>query len=155
DTGIGIRKEQLERIFEPFEQVCGPSQRTGGTGLGLTISRRLVEAMGGELRADSRFGHGSTFWFDLQVPVLEKVNESGLPVQATLTGYEGRRRKVLVVDDVLESRRLLHDWLLPLGFETAEAVNGMQALELAREFRPDLILIDLAMPQMGGVQAIE
>jgi PAS domain S-box-containing protein len=157
DTGIGIHTDQLGRIFEPFEQVGEAARCAGGTGLGLTISRQLVQCMGGELRADTRLGEGSRFWFELQIPVLEaaEVNEPVLPVPATLIGYQGRRRKILVVDDVVESRWLLLDWLRPLGFEAAEAANGVQALQLAVAFRPDLILIDLAMPQMDGLQAIE
>jgi PAS domain S-box-containing protein len=85
DTGIGIRADHLERIFEPFEQVGEASRCAGGTGLGLTISRELVQRMGGELRANSYLGHGSTFWFELQIPVLQEteVNEPVLPIPAT------------------------------------------------------------------------
>jgi len=157
DTGIGIPQDHLERIFEPFRQVGDPARRAGGTGLGLTISRRLVAAMGGELHADSRLGVGSTFWFELDASALEKVDESAPTTTATVavSGYEGPRRKILVVDDVAESRDLLLDWLTPLGFETAAATNGIEALELTRTFRPDLLLLDLAMPQMSGLQVLE
>src|SRR5581483_1896736 len=155
DTGIGIRRDHLERIFEPFRQVGDPSRSVGGTGLGLTISRRLVECMGGELHADSRLGEGSTFWFELQVSELEELGKPAPAVPIVPIGYEGPRRKILVVDDVVESRSLLLDWLRPLGFETAEAADGIQGLALAQEFRPDLVLMDLAMPRMGGLQAIE
>src|SRR6185312_14019324 len=78
DTGIGIRTDHLERIFEPFKQVGDPSRYAGGAGLGLTISRRLVECMGGELHAESHLGEGSTFWFELQDAVVEGVHESSL-----------------------------------------------------------------------------
>jgi len=155
DTGIGIRTDHLERIFEPFKQVGDPSRFAGGTGLGLTISRRLVECMGGELHADSRPGAGSTFWFELQAVALDSAAEDSPRPTATPLGYEGPRRKILVVDDVVESRGLLLDWLRPLGFETAAAADGQQALELARELRPDLLLMDLAMPKLGGLQVIE
>ena len=152
DTGIGLREDQLERIFEPFVQVVDWSRRAGGTGLGLTISRRLVERMGGELRAESHFGKDSTFAFELHVPVVEQGPAATLP--ALVTGYEGPARKILVVDDEAVSRAVLADWVRPLGFDVAEAVTGAQALEKALALRPDLILMDLAMPQVDGLEAI-
>jgi CheY-like chemotaxis protein len=152
DTGIGLREAQLERIFEPFVQVADPSRRAGGTGLGLAISSRLVERMGGELRARSRFGTGSTFWFELQAPVVEQ--QSAVATPAAVTGYRGLPRNILVADDEVVSRAVLTEWLRPLGFDVAEAVNGAEALEKAVALRPDLILMDLGMPGADGLKAI-
>jgi len=152
DTGIGVREDQLERIFEPFVQVANPSRRAGGTGLGLAISRRLVERMGGELRARSRFGKGSTFWFELQAPVVEQPSAVAAPT--AVTGYIGPPRNILIADDEVVSRAVLTEWLRPLGFDVAEAVNGAEALEKAVALRPDLILMDLGMPEVEGLEAI-
>ena len=70
DTGVGIAEDQIEQLFEPFEQTGDAKQRLGGTGLGLTISRQLVRLMGGEITVESRLGVGSVFWFEIEVPVL-------------------------------------------------------------------------------------
>jgi signal transduction histidine kinase len=70
DSGVGIESDQVERLFEPFEQAGNAEQRVGGTGLGLAISRQLVRMMGGEIRLQSRLGEGSRFWFDVSVPVI-------------------------------------------------------------------------------------
>jgi nitrogen-specific signal transduction histidine kinase len=90
DTGIGLREGQLERIFETFVQVADPSRRAGGTGPGLAISSRIVERMRGELRARSQFGKGSTFWPELQAPVVEQ--QSAIAASAPATGYMGPPR---------------------------------------------------------------
>jgi CheY-like chemotaxis protein len=155
DTGIGIRADQIETIFEPFEQVAEASRRLGGTGLGLTISRRLVRRMGGELQVRSNFGEGSTFWFELEVPVLDQEEEQrAMSAPAVVAGYEGPRRRILVVDDVAYNRAVLIDWLRSAGFDSAEAANGREALEQAVALRPDLIVMDLIMAQMHGLEAI-
>jgi PAS domain S-box-containing protein len=153
DTGIGLRKEERQRIFEPFEQATDPSRRVGGTGLGLTISRRLVERMGGELRLKSRFGKGSTFSFELHAPELHPVREP--TVGGSMSGYEGPRRRVLVADDEIVSRTVLSDWLRSLGFDVVEAVDGEGAVAKATDLQPDLILMDLRMPQVDGLEAIQ
>jgi CheY-like chemotaxis protein len=154
DTGIGVPENEVERIFEPFQQLADSARRAGGTGLGLTISRRLVERMGGTLRLESRIGQGSTFGFELPLQTIEHAPEPPHSTTPVVTGYEGPRRKILIVDDIPASRALLRDWLHPLGFATAEANNGAQGLQQAMTERPDLILMDLAMPEMDGLQAI-
>ncbi len=156
DTGIGIREDQLERIFEPFGQVADPARRTAGTGLGLTISRRLVASMGGRLHASSRVGHGSSFGFELQVSVVDRAEESEqtVSVPPDVSGYAGVRRRILIADDIASSRAVLSDWLAPLGFEIVEAVDGVDTVAKAIATRPDLILMDLSMPQMDGLEAI-
>jgi CheY-like chemotaxis protein len=152
DTGIGIRADHLETIFEPFEQVGEAQRRIGGTGLGLTISRALARTMGGNIELESQPGVGSRFWFDLSVPVVatETVEPSA---ERAVTGYEGPRKKVLVVDDIAENRAIVVDFLSSLGFDIYEAANGHDALSTAAAAQPDLILMDNTMPMMSGLDA--
>jgi PAS domain S-box-containing protein len=152
DSGPGIAPEHLERVFQPFEQAGEVRERASGTGLGLAISRQLVRLMGDELHVNSRLGAGSRFWFDLSLPASE-IQRAAPQQQAPAGGYEGARRRVLVVDDIADNRTMLLDMLQPLGFETCEAADGSQALAKADAQRPDLILMDSVMPVMSGQEA--
>ncbi len=161
DTGSGISPGELERIFEPFEQAGDAQSRAAGTGLGLAISRQLVRLMGGDIRVDSRLGAGSLFWFDLWVTCVNADSSSGDPrslsavaLLSGVTGYEGPRRRIVIADDVLANRTMLVDLLSPLGFDTLEAANGQEALDLVRDTAPDLVLMDLTMPVMDGLEAM-
>ncbi len=157
DSGIGIPADNLVEIFKPFHQIADVRVTTEGTGLGLAISQRLVRLMGGELHVDSTAGHGSTFWFDLDLPVvadLRMLADTRL-TSRNIIGYHGRPRRILIVDDQPTSRRMFVKILGILGFETAEAENGKQALEYAPVFQPDLILMDLRMPLMNGFEATQ
>ncbi len=152
DTGIGIAPTELENIFSPFQQVGEQQFTREGTGLGLSISRQLVTMMGGELRVKSRPGHGSTFWFELEVPEIPNYSPP-LPSQhPKIAGYEGSQRTIMVVDDQHENRAILKTILLPLGFDVLEASNGQECLELFRVHRPDMVLLDLLMPIMDGFE---
>jgi signal transduction histidine kinase/DNA-binding NarL/FixJ family response regulator len=156
DTGVGMTPEQLKKIFLPFEQVGEAKQRAKGTGLGLAITQQLVNLMGGEVHVESELGKGSRFWFDLSFPVVEQAQrDSQIDENRELTGYKGKRLKVLVVDDKAENRYVLRDLLTPLGFEITEGEDGQQEVELARELQPDLILTDLVMPVMDGFKAVK
>jgi signal transduction histidine kinase/CheY-like chemotaxis protein len=153
DSGTGIAEDQLEIIFRPFEQVGDEHHRAGGTGLGLSISRQLVRLMGGEVRVESRLGQGSCFTLDLPAPrVSSECTES--PVSERVTGYAGSRRKILVVDDENANRSVMRDNLGGLGFEVSQAVNGMEAVQLAQAAPPDLVLMDIRMPVMDGLEAM-
>jgi CheY-like chemotaxis protein len=152
DTGIGIKEERLETIFRPFEQVSDARYHSGGTGLGLAISSQLLHLMGSEIRAESRFGSGSVFSFELDIQVVVPGAVAG--AQRTVRGYKGPRRTILVVDDVAENRAVLLDMLGPLGFEMAEATNGFQALERIEALHPALVLMDVVMPGMDGLEAV-
>lgn len=152
DTGVGISEDQREAIFLPFEQVGAGRHQLGGTGLGLPISRQLVRLMGGDIHVESRVGEGSTFWFELDTPVV-RVVPPAMPAAEMVVGYQGPRKKILVVDDVAENRRMLVDMLGPLGFEMVEAENGAEGVEKAQAHRPDLILMDAVMHGMDGVEA--
>ena len=154
DTGIGIRAEHLETIFQPFEQVGDARRRVGGTGLGLPISRQLVRLMGGDIAVQSRPGAGSSFSFELELPLAGLPHEAAAPRQRPITGYDGPRRALLVVDDVPSNRTLLRELLGAVGFVVREAGDGQQAIEHAAQRDADLILMDLVMPGMDGLEAI-
>ncbi len=153
DTGVGMSAEEVAKIFLPFEQVGHDRRRTEGTGLGLSISHSLVETMEGQLHVESEPDKGSRFWFDIHLPTAE-VSDDEIPArERTLTGYEGRRRKVLIVDDKLFNRMVLSDFFQPLGFEVLEADDGQKGIELAIEAKPDIVFMDLVMPVMTGFEA--
>jgi signal transduction histidine kinase/ActR/RegA family two-component response regulator len=152
DSGVGIRPEDQQRIFEPFEQAGDSRSRAAGTGLGLAISRQLVRLMGGDLHLHSEMGAGSRFWFDLTLDLADVVMNAP-ESQPSVTGYEGPRRRILLVDDVEANRVMLAELLKPLGFETQDAAHGQDALDHVRASMPDLVLMDLAMPVMDGLEA--
>ncbi len=152
DTGIGIAKEKLEEIFLPFQQVGEKSREAEGTGLGLTISRQLAELMGGELKVESTLGKGSVFWLDLDLPEVEWTDVAHIS-ENNIIGFKGLKRKILVVDDKWANRSVLVNMLEPLGFEVLEATDGLDGLNKAHQFQPDIILLDLVMPVMDGFEA--
>lgn len=155
DTGVGIPTQQLERIFLPFEQVGDRSQRSQGTGLGLTITQKLVALMGGNLQVSSQLGVGSTFGFEIDIPEATAIADvSSTQLSAAITGYEGVRRRVLVIDDCDDNRSVIVNLLMPIGFYLIEAINGQEGLEKALQFQPDLIIADLVMPVMDGFEMI-
>ncbi|MBN2001725.1 MAG: response regulator, partial [Anaerolineae bacterium] len=155
DSGAGISPEQLEKIFLPFERAAEVQQHIEGAGLGLAISRQLVHAMGGEIQVKSVVGEGSTFWFDLDLPVVALAEGPATPAPQTIIGYEGPRRKILVADDKPYNLLLLVSLLEPLGFEMITASDGQQVLDRAIGEVPDAIILDLIMPVMTGFEAIQ
>lgn len=147
-----MSETQMARLFQPFEQVGEGKRREGGAGLGLAISRQLIRLMGGDIEVRSQLGEGSMFSFEIEVSATQRQVQ--LPfVQSVPIGYVGERRKILVVDDVLENRAMLLEELATLGFVTVEASNGMEALEVVARVRPDLVVMDLTMPVMDGLEA--
>jgi CheY-like chemotaxis protein len=153
DTGIGIPPEQLEHIFYPFEQVGAQSRRTEGTGLGLTITQKLVALMGGELKVESQPGKGSQFWFEVQLPGQWGTLIPVAPLSSqTIIGYEGTRRTILIVDDRQDNRSVVIGLLESLDFQLIEAADGLTGIERAIKTQPDLIIADLVMPGMDGFE---
>jgi signal transduction histidine kinase/CheY-like chemotaxis protein len=150
DTGVGIASAELERLFEPFERGGQHRRRVEGTGLGLTITRRLLEAMGARLEVASSPGAGSVFSFELSLEPHDAGAVASQPHER-ITGYAGARRCVLIADDEQTNRTLLIRLLQDLGFETLEAGNGADAVRLVAMNRPDLLITDLAMPVMDGL----
>ena len=152
DTGVGIAPEELAEIFLPFHQVGDARYTAEGTGLGLPISRKLVELMGGELQMRSLPGQGSVFWFEIPVLDLPDFVPYARLAAHKIIGYQGARRRVLITDDQRDNRSILNDMLLPLGFHIAEAENGQACLAYARKEPPDVILLDLRMPGLDGFE---
>jgi PAS domain S-box-containing protein len=152
DTGIGMTHEQAQRIFHPFEQVADVERRRGGAGLGLAISQQLVRLMGGDIHVRSELGKGSVFGFELDLPIAASPPETP-STRRVATGYTGPRRTILVVDDVAQSRMMLMDFLSTLGFNVVDATHGQEAIDRAQRTRPDLILMDIMMPVMDGLDA--
>jgi CheY-like chemotaxis protein len=151
DTGPGIAADEIEHVFEPFARGSEASAAaSGGTGLGLTIGKMLTDLMGGEMTVRSAPGQGTLFRIRLFLPEVSGVRvERELP-RIARTGYAGPRRRVLVVDNEEVDRDLLANLLEPLGFEIRKAASGQACLELLRAYRPDAILMDLAMPGIDG-----
>lgn len=154
DTGIGIAQEHLAKIFLPFEQMSDWLHKTEGTGLGLTLTQKLVEAMGGELYVKSELGKGSLFWVDLALLVIQEPEwiKGKIAQQQKIIGYQGTRRKILIIDDHAEERRMIKNLLSPLGFELLEAEEGTQGLKKMGTYHTDLIIVDLVMPGMDGFE---
>jgi PAS domain S-box-containing protein len=155
DTGPGIPVDELDHLFEPFTQARSNQRKQEGTGLGLPISRRFVQLMGGDLTVESEEGHGSCFRFTLPVTIAEaserEDRQAMRPVIALQPGQPCYR--LLVVDDDWNNRLLLVNLLKPLGFELREASNGKEAFEVWEAWSPHLIFMDIRMPIMDGYEA--
>ena len=151
DTGVGIADDQLHSIFLAFHQTGESALASQGTGLGLAISQRLVGLMGGEIRVESTPGRGSRFWFDLPLAagdaaaLAPTVGKDAGAERYPVTGYEGTPRRLLVVDDQPENRRVLRDFLQPLGFEIEEAADSAGCLAACARRWPDAVLLDLRL----------
>ena len=156
DTGVGINARQLDKIFHAFEQVGDKKHQEQGTGLGLAISKQLVELMGGQLQVSSELGQGSTFWFEIPVPVVTTLvdNKAIKKKQEAIIGYQGPRKHILAVDDKEANCTILKEILEPIGFKVTMAHNGQQAVDLAQKLEPDCILTDLIMSVKTGFEAV-
>jgi signal transduction histidine kinase len=150
DTGPGIAPIDQARIFQPFEQIHLTIQHNG-VGLGLSISQQLVKLMGSRIEVKSTLGQGSCFVFELELPLtfplVKKENEQK---KQKITGYQGKSRQLLVVDDHPNNRKLLEDWLILLGFQVETAQNGREAIEQIHSKPFDLVFMDIIMPGIDG-----
>jgi len=153
DTGIGIPLEHQKEIFQTFHQVDMSNSSTGGTGLGLAISTRLIQMMNSKLCLESAPGKGSIFWFEVQFPEARPQKNVSIHSKIEPSFSTGKAYKILIVDDQTENRQMLKEMLLPFGFQLFEAVDGVDALEKALECIPDVILMDITMPKMNGMEA--
>ncbi len=153
DTGIGIPYEKIEDIFLPFHQIPDKQTENEGTGLGLAISQKLVRIMGGELWVRSVPNQGSVFWFEINLPEITWKKITTIEKPKKILAYKGKKRKILIADDVLFNRIVLKSPLLNIGFDVYEAVNGRDAVVKAIEYQPDLIFMDLMMPETDGFEA--
>jgi signal transduction histidine kinase/DNA-binding response OmpR family regulator len=155
DTGPGISREDRQKIFFPFVQLGNRASTEAGTGLGLAISKQYVELMGGQIGVASEPGKGSVFHFEIPVEVLPTEETPAKLGRGRIIGLaEGQPRfRLLIAEDQRENRLLLHKLFEPLGFDLREAVNGQEAVALFEEWHPDLILMDIRMPMMDGLEA--
>ena len=155
DTGIGIPAAELERIFEPFHQVDGSIRRKhGGTGLGLTISRQLVEKMGGRLWVESEPGKGTVFSFTVRLGVAAAPNREPAGARPLEAGFAGRHPlEILLAEDNVVNQKVAVAILRRLGYAPDLAANGCQVLEAVARKRYDLVLMDLHMPEMDDIEA--
>ncbi|MEG4579715.1 PAS domain S-box protein [Microcoleus sp. MON1_C5] len=156
DTGTGIAQEQLQAIFQPFEQVGDRKRQTEGTGLGLAISQRIVELMGSTIQVQSEMNVGSIFWFDVSLPQADEwVKTSQIDHHGQIIGIKDRQPKIVVIDDKWANRSVINNLLSPIGFEVFEANDGLEGWEKIIEVQPDLIVTDLLMPELDGFEVIK
>ncbi|MCP4699787.1 MAG: response regulator, partial [Gammaproteobacteria bacterium] len=160
DSGPGIAEQDIKNIFQPFRQVGNAGYKAEGTGLGLSITKKLTKLMGGTLGVDSEPGKGSRFWVEIELPPATDCMRKNKTEGAVINGYRPapgfplqRQYKILIADDKEQDRSLLTGLLAPLNFEIREAENGREAVEKARAWHPDLVLMDLVMPVMDGFEA--
>ncbi|HNX27412.1 MAG TPA: response regulator, partial [Phycisphaerae bacterium] len=156
DTGCGIAAGDMDKIFEAFEQ-SRAAVESGGTGLGLPISREYARMLGGDITAKSEAGIGSTFTVEFVAQYVDEPERAAVEAKITkVTGLTAGRNSasVLVVDDRETNRALLVDLLDSVGFYVRHADNGLEALKIVQEWQPDVILMDRRMPVMDGYEAM-
>ncbi len=153
DTGTGIASQDLGKIFQPFQQIDEQKNHIDGTGLGLSITKKLIEGMGGKLHVKSNIGRGSIFWTMLDLAEVPVFVKSAKAYKPRIVGFQGKTRKILIVDDDAVSRNFFGNFLINFGFEIIEAYDGKNCIEQAKQHKPDMILIDLEMPVMDGFEA--
>ncbi|HIE02286.1 MAG TPA: response regulator [Thiotrichaceae bacterium] len=157
DTGPGIASDELDELFTAFVQTEAGKQSQEGTGLGLPISRKFVQLMGGDVVISSEVGRGTTFQFQIQCQLSEATNikKAAHGKRVIALALNQPRYRILIVDDKWSNRQLLIKLLNPLGFELREAENGQEAIEVWEEWQPHLIWMDMRMPVMDGYEATQ
>lgn len=156
DTGIGINPESIELIFASFTQQEGQStKKYGGTGLGLTISQKLVHLMDGEISVTSELGKGSIFKVRFDGIKNDVSFSSVKKAEPKLMNLQFKEAMVLVIDDIADNRKLLVETLREFGLKCMTANNGLEGLQKLKEFHPDLVITDIKMPVMDGIELIK
>src|SRR5262245_2365369 len=152
DTGIGMTKEQIGRLFQAFEQAdASTTRRYGGTGLGLTISKRLADLMGGDVGVTSELGKGSTFWFTAH------LGKGGVPERHRVLRSDLQGRRVLIIDDNPPARAVISNLLVGMGFVVDEAASGEEGIAMVRQADEagepyEIAFIDWQMPKLDGIE---
>ncbi|HBE17529.1 MAG TPA: hybrid sensor histidine kinase/response regulator [Cyanobacteria bacterium UBA11149] len=154
DTGVGIPRDEIENIFEPFTQTKLGRKASEGTGLGLAITRSFVEIIGGKISVTSQESCGSTFKFDIPIGLVEATDiEVKQPTRRVIALARNQPiYRILIVDDKWENRQLLRQILSPIGFDLKEATNGKEAIEIWEKWQPHLIWMDVRMPIIDGYE---
>tara|TARA_B100001063_G_scaffold247086_1_gene290091 strand:+ start:4 stop:2271 length:2268 start_codon:yes stop_codon:yes gene_type:complete len=157
DMGIGIKQEDLKKIFKPFEQIKQEDYNKNGTGLGLSITSELVSLMGGTIYAKSQEGVGSKFYFSVDYKNTTKDLIKIIKDKNLIVGIKNKEftKTVLVVDDIIENRKLLVELLHYYGIKTYEARDGLEALDIYKKENIDLIFMDILMPKLDGIEVIK
>ena len=155
DTGSGIAADEVEELFEAFVQTQTGKEAQEGTGLGLPISRKFVQMMGGDIRIISELNQGSIFQFSIRVKIVDEADVKIQKMKRRVIGIDSNQAgyKILIVDDKPLNRKLLFELLNPLGFELREARNGQEAIQVWQEWKPHFIWMDIRMPLMDGYEA--
>jgi PAS domain S-box-containing protein len=159
DTGPGIAADKLERLFTPFDRLGAEQTRVEGSGLGLALSQRLISAMGGAISLDNEPGRGCTFWAELAcVERSQRAESEAADLETTVSTADEHAEHgctVLYIEDNLSNLTLVERILAASpGIQLVPAMQGSLGLELAREYRPDLILLDLNLPDMTGAEVL-
>ncbi|MBT7861861.1 MAG: response regulator, partial [Gemmatimonadetes bacterium] len=156
DSGSGMSAEEQKSVFEAFQQGKA-GRREGGTGLGLAISQRQLALMDSDLQVESSEGNGSRFFFDLDLPASAVLTDDEAVVDWSHVERlaPGQTLKVLVVDDVAENRDILRHMLVDMGAEVRMANDGQQALDVLASWLPDIVFLDIRMPVMDGIEALQ
>lgn len=157
DTGVGMKEDTMKAVFEPFVQGDSSStKKFGGVGLGLTISKKLTTALGGEIWVESQYGKGSTFSFSVEADLDMNLIERQIEAKKTASQTSENRFKVLIVDDTDDNRFLMRNYLRHADVDMVEATNGLEAFEcVSKGGSFDLILMDIQMPVMDGHTAVK
>jgi signal transduction histidine kinase/CheY-like chemotaxis protein len=156
DTGPGIAADELDDLFEAFAQTQTGRDAQEGTGLGLPISRKFVQLMGGEISVSSEIGKGTTFVFDIRAKKADRDEAGPSSASHVVAPEPGQPRyRILVADDKADNRQLLLRLLEPIGVELREAVNGQEAAEVWKKWHPHLIWMDVRMPVADGYEATQ
>ena len=157
DTGSGIAADEMETVFDPFIQTESGRNSQQGTGLGLPITRKFVELMGGEISVNSELNQGTTFQFNIQVEEVESSVVKSQSQNKNVIGIAPNQPnyRLLIVDDNWTNRQLLVQLLNPLGFELQEAENGEEAIQKWEVWKPHLIFMDMRMPVLDGYEATQ
>lgn len=155
DSGVGIADDLKEQVFTPFFRASNTKKMVDGLGLGMAISKEFVGLMHGEIELESVAGVGSTFRVRLPLHLADCEESQGLNSYQYITGYEGRLRKLLLVDDNISNLSVLVAVLEPIGFEVHTIDDAQKVCQAVREFAPDALLLDLEMPHVDGVQVIK
>jgi CheY-like chemotaxis protein len=154
DTGKGISENDLQHIFKPFWQV--PSADKSGTGLGLTTANKLLNLLEGEIKIDSKIGEGTSVRLNIPVQLNKKTTSSDeKPSAQKIDKQSVKGLRALIVDDLPLNRTLARIMLEMKEFETIEAENGKEAVDYFNDTKPDVVLMDISMPVMDGIEAME